>query len=97
LVRSPGGASSGEHHRVAGEGLDLQRIAARIGKEHGGLLAWLATEPHGRFDQETKSLSAQFSCNFLPFWKGKNHAKMTHGNRFSIDQIIRLVCRRGGA
>lgn len=80
---------AGEQAVRIGECLELQSVAARIQKEDGGLLAYLAAEADAGFDDESLAGCTQTLHELPPLVHVKHHAEMRHRYVLAIDGVSR--------
>lgn len=67
-----------EQRRHVGEGLELDGVARRIEKEHGGLLAHFALKADVRLDDEVHFGGLQLVSQFSPLRHAERGAEMAH-------------------
>src|SRR3990172_5675915 len=72
-----------------GEGLEFQRIAARVEKEHRRLLADLAPEADVRLDDELYTRPAQALGEFPPPIHTQDHAEVRHRHIVAVHRVVR--------
>ena len=79
--------SGREEHRVVSKGLELERIARRILKEHRRLLAGLADKADVRRDAEFYTGSGNPVGERLPVFHRQHDAEMRHRHVMSVDRV----------
>ncbi|SBV34318.1 protein of unknown function [uncultured Sphingopyxis sp.] len=80
--------------RQISKGLELERIARGVEKEHRRLLARLAREARVRFDHECDIVRLQPLGERLPFGGRQHDAEMRHGHVMPVDRIMRRPAAR---
>ena len=82
-------ASARKQIRIVGKGLELQRIAAGVIKEHRGLFAHLALEPYMWFNAEMNARRLYAFGQGFPLRHFQNNAEMRDGDVMAIDGVMR--------
>src|SRR3546814_2959530 len=72
-----------------GEGLEFERVARGVVKEHRRLLARLARKARVRFDHELGPRRLQPPGERLPFGRRQYDAEMRHRHIMPVDRIMR--------
>src|SRR5690606_30619793 len=77
-----------EQLRGIAKALELQRVAARVLEEHGGLLAHLALESDARLDAEACARGTQAAYQLMPLLPAQHDAETRHRHVLAIHFVV---------
>src|SRR5262245_23776851 len=75
------------------EGLEFERVPARVGQEHRRLLAGLALETDAGLDDESGARGLQLGGQGLPVAHLEHHAEMRHRHVVAVHRVVTGAAR----